>query len=573
MKTRRILAMMICALLSVAVLNGCSQKEPAATSEGSETAAATTAALSTSEAGGEQSSAVAGETVAGGAYTLPLSTTSEVLRIAGPENSGDRTYESGLPVFQEMEEKTGVKIVFEAVISSEYDTTIRTRMAAGTDLPDIMAIPGSDNIPKYGKDGVILDISQLIRDFAPNIAEWFEKEPVARRFMTTPEGMIYTLPNELVEDNGAANDSLMPPAHVIRGDWLENLNLEMPTTIDELEQVLTAFRDQDPNGNGQKDEIPYSFPGGRSIIRFLGWSYGLHLGFNDGWYPDADGKVQYELITPAYKDLLTLASRWYKEGLLDNGFTPENWEKWNSQIISGLVGCVPMSTIYPDAVWNATIRENENNPEAGFVPMYPVAGPDGIVSSEASFASCNSARFAISGTCQNPELAIKFLDYTCYSPQGLLWNEFGVEGDTYTMVNGEPVFTEETAQSTDGLTNEMWRRGGYHYILPQVLSARGRKAAFLQYESVFDISAKIYSEVTVNTPLFVTGMATVEEAEQLASLSADMNTYIGEMTDKFILGDIPISDFESVFVETLKSMGLEEQTAIKQAQYERFNAN
>lgn len=566
MKTsRRIITMLLAAVLTASLAACGTTSQPQSTSESSESASESTAQTT-------PDSSEDGATPSVG-YELPLTTEDVTLVIAGLENYGDRTYESGLAVFQEMEQKTGVKLKFETTIQADFDTVTQTRLAAGAGLADIISLPGPTVDPlRYANDGVIIEIGELIAQHAPNISAWFDKEPGYRKDMTTPDGKIYSLGFQMVENNGAANDSLMPPAHVIRGDWLEKLGLEMPTTIDELEKVFIAFRDEDPNGNGQKDEIPYSFPKGWNIIRMLGWSYDLHLSFNQGYYPDANGQIQYDIIRPEFKELLTLANRWYAEGLIDQGFTPENWDKWNSQIINSMVGCVPMSTIYPDAVWNGTIREMEGNDTAGFVPMYPIAGPSGASISEASFGASDIPRFSITRDCKDPELAIKFIDYTCYSEQGILWNEFGIEGQTYDMVDGKPIMRDSILHSPDGMTNEMWRIGGYHSILPQVLTAEGRRAAFIQYENVFDISSKIYNEVTVKTPLLRLGLPTAEEAREISTITVDLDTYVNEMIDKFILGDVPLSEFDN-FVQTIKGMGIDRILEIKQLQYKRYNAN
>lgn len=85
----------------------------------------------------------------------------------------------------------------------------------------------------------------LIEKNAPNIMNMFEKYPIIRKVLTAPDGEIYNLAEVFIEGNEVAPKSL-----IIRKDWLDKLNLEIPETIDDWYTVMKAFKEQDPNGNG-----------------------------------------------------------------------------------------------------------------------------------------------------------------------------------------------------------------------------------------------------------------------------------------------------------------------------------
>src|SRR5690606_27116471 len=130
-------------------------------------------------------------------------------------------------------------------------------MFSSGDLPDIVEtgwlgthVPGGpDNAIK---DGRILRLNELIEEHAPNLTRVLDENPEWRKMITSDEGNIYTFPF-------LRGGDLLLTVHglALRQDWLDKLELDMPTTLDEWEEVLTAFKEQDPNGNGEADEIPF----------------------------------------------------------------------------------------------------------------------------------------------------------------------------------------------------------------------------------------------------------------------------------------------------------------------------
>ena len=97
----------------------------------------------------------------------------------------------------------------------------------------------------------------------------------------------------------------------IRKDWLDRLGLSVPTTVDELYAVLKAFREQDPNGNGRKDEVPYFYRGMNvdGLIQLWG-------AYND-WHVDENGRVVHGKTEEAYRNAMRELAKWYREGLID----------------------------------------------------------------------------------------------------------------------------------------------------------------------------------------------------------------------------------------------------------------
>lgn len=151
--------------------------------------------------------------------------------------------------FKELERRTGVHV--DWIHPNEVNQQFTLLIASGQ-YPDVImynwkAAPGG--VVKYAQDGVILKLNDLIKNYAPDLTRILEKHPGAKKDLTDSNGDIYYL----------ARFVLTPESNIFKGplirrDWLEKLNLKVPTNVNELYEVLKAFRDQDPNGNNKQDE-------------------------------------------------------------------------------------------------------------------------------------------------------------------------------------------------------------------------------------------------------------------------------------------------------------------------------
>jgi putative aldouronate transport system substrate-binding protein len=511
-----------------------------------------------------ESSAMQGPREVG--YTLPLSTEGETLRIATVAQVSRDAMES-MPVLLAMQEATGVKVEWETALGQDYATMIQTRLAASSDLPDIVQLPGTPL--KYALEGVIADLTEMIPWYAPNYQKWLETVPGARKFVTTPDGKIYTFPGTIKEDISkmASNPYLIE----VRADWLEKLGLNFPETLDDLHDVLVAFKDGDPNGNGTDDEIPFSPQISQADVGFaLAWAFDLHLSpqANDGFYPDANGKIVYEWIEPRAKEWLTLMNEWYEDGLIDPGFANLEWAKWNSQILNSITGVTVARGKAAANNWNKKIRNNSGIPEAGFSPIPPVRGPYARMFENDMQAAVNP-HYGISATSDKQELSVKFLDYISYSDQGIIWGEYGIENVSYVIENGELQYSDEIKNHEEGFVRGMTALGALHHLcLPLVHTVEG-----IQKRSDVTGSAiiKTIADITAGyaEPIGITRvMETAEQSEILADRMADIDTYREEMIINFIIGSRSLDEFDK-YVSNIKKMGIDEVLQVKQEQYER----
>lgn len=465
-----------------------------------------------------------------------------------------------MTMYQELEKRTGVKVNFQhPPVGQETDQF--NLMITGNKLPDVIeygwtGFPGGPE--KAIRDGKIIKLNDIIDKHAPNLKKILDQNPEWRKQIVTDEGTIYGFPFL------RGDDSLLVSSGIaVRRDWLDKLNLQMPTTIDEWHTVMTAIKNGDPNGNGKADEIPLliRLTDLNASAPFLG-AFGVNYSFYR-----VDGKVNFGPIQPEYKDFLTVMNRWYKEGLLDPDFAATDNKLKDAKITGDQLFATVMST--GSGIGNYTALVKSKNP--GFTlnaaPFPVVNKGDKPLWGSKSFHFSGGVAAAITSSNPNPEATAKWLDYA-YSPEGQMLFNFGVEGVSYTMVNGEPVFTEAVLQPKDmSVAHAMARHSRSNFNGPFVQDKR----YMVQYASMPEQqeSIRIWSEPTMERRM-PQATPTSEESGKYASIINDVNTFRDEMTSKFIMGAEPLENFDK-FVKTIESMGISEAIGIQQAAYERYN--
>ncbi|WP_146762441.1 extracellular solute-binding protein [Paenibacillus contaminans] len=495
-------------------------------------------------------------------YSLPIVKDGSVtLRYGGWDNwYAPASLSQNLPVWQEIEKRTGVKIKWEVAPVAQYTTSMQAKLAAAKDLPDIIALP--IELSKAIESGVIEPLDELINKYAPNIKKFMADNPTEFNKMKAPDGKLYSL--AAVTTGGAMTD---PFGFLIRKDWLDKLGLQEPKTLDDWYNALKAIKEKDPNGNGKADEIPFMPQYGYKGLGMFGNALGLHLFYSNGYYPDENGKVRFEWMTPEAKELVVWLNKLYKEGLIDPGFL----QKTEETIIAGISRDQVGSTIHflsragqfdtlaqqagaSNANWLLTIPPAQ----PGYKPHYEKYGPI-------------SGNWVISKESKNKEAAIKWLDYIYASEEGNRLVTFGIEGVSYKMVNGEPEYMDFVMKNPDGLdpANTLRSIGAYPPT-PWIRAAKGplskSPAALLKNNpKSLEQAKRVESMMVDNEPFAV---ITAQEIEELAFVSADMQTYIDETIVNFITGKEPI-DWEK-FTAKLKQYGIEKILKVSQQQYDRF---
>ena len=183
-------------------------------------------------------------------------------------------------------------------------------LASGT-IPDIVGSSRiKDFVNQYGPEGAFLPLNDLIDEHAPNLKKFFAEKPEIAAAISAADGNMYYIPY--------LPDGKYGRAYWIRTDWLNKLGLEMPETVEDYEKVLRAFKTQDPNGNGEADEVPYFARQWPELIRLVTLWDGRSSGSDT--YHDfmvEDGKIQHPYAGEGYREGIKNLARWYKDGLID----------------------------------------------------------------------------------------------------------------------------------------------------------------------------------------------------------------------------------------------------------------
>ena len=245
----------------------------------------------------------------------PITSEEITVTAAGPMPSGCEDW-SQLAVIDEYANRLGIRLDCD-FYETDWETQL-TLKVAGDELPD-MLIGCSMNVSdvnEWGGEGYFLDLSQYM-DLMPNLKAYFDQYPELEAYCTTSDGHIYGLPKLKVDMTDRLTRSF------INTQWLDNLGLSMPTSIDEYYDVLVAFKEQDANGNGDPDdEIPLLFTsdsgGYTALEKTLLDAYGIFT--TDPNYvlqADESGKVELANINDTYKEYLKFMHRLYAEGLME----------------------------------------------------------------------------------------------------------------------------------------------------------------------------------------------------------------------------------------------------------------
>ncbi len=431
-------------------------------------------------------------------------------------------------------------------------------MIASKELPDLVGGKRQDII-KYGQEGAFIPLNDLIETCAPDIKRILDENPDVKAAITAEDGNIYQIPF-IFED-------VVSEAYFIRKDWLDKVGMDIPTTVDELHDVLKAFVEQDPNGNGVKDEVGYfsrvSVADRNKLIGLLAL-----FGVNDYWHINKEGKVAIGLYTPEYKEAMKSVSQWYAEGLID----PEVFTRGgNARDIlypennGGMChDWIPSTTGYNKSVASTV----EGFHLVGMLPPKDINGDQWEV---ASRAKLTGAGWAISSTNKYPEESMRYMNFW-FTEIGRRLKTYGIEGVTYNMVDGKPVYTDEIMNSDKAINIQIMEMGGMLEDMAYLHDAsyenfamdeEGQKTLEMYKEA--GVANAVYPQVP---PLSFTN----EENDLIQAKYPACRTYMLEQLQKWTFDASMIDQQFDGYMQTLKDMGMDEIVSAYQAAYDRLMA-
>lgn len=453
--------------------------------------------------------------------------------------------------FQEYEKMTNIKLDLQEVPSQGFDEK-KNLVFASNELPDmfVRSMIRPDESAMYGvESGQLMALDPYLEQYAPNISKLLKDYPESRAALTSPDGHIYYIPAFNISDTGKMNFKQW-----VNNDWLTALNLQAPTTTEELKQVLKAFRDNDPNKNGEKDEIPLGIREVSSVYA-LGGSFGLQSQLGGDQINIDDGKVHFWLADENFKKYLQFLNELYKEKLLwQDYYKADSRPAWRSNLANAKFGVMYMP--YSDVFVNV---------EDQYTALLPLKGPDGFqLWSDAGLPHENYGAFALSNTCKDPEAALRWVDYL-YSDEGAIFARYGIEGKTYTMdAAGIPRINEEILNDPNGFMTALGKinmvPGG---AAPWVINNQtdGIVASDLTKEVAKAHLPYLPERVYAKPPV------TQEQQERVNAIIQDLSKYRDESVTRFILGEWSFDKWDE-YSKTLEKIGMKELEAIYQQAFD-----
>lgn len=235
----------------------------------------------------------------------------------------------------------------------------------------------------------------------------------------------------------------------IRSDWLDNLGLSIPTTLDEYYNVMKAFVNDDPDRNNKNDTYSYGSSAAGSLAKIGMFSpiYGAFGVMDGAWYWDeSTGQLLSYDIHPNMKEALAYINKLYNEGLVLQDWLVINGAQADAYIDSGKLGMFYGFWTYGA---NREIKIKETDPNAEIIPIAPPVGPTGL-SGNRSSGYVGTRTYSLSVTNKYPERSMEFLDYF-HTTKGFMLGRYGIEGVHWNWKNGAktPDSVEEINKMVD----------------------------------------------------------------------------------------------------------------------------
>lgn len=470
-----------------------------------------------------------------------------------------------MALFKDYEKKTHIQLSFQTPPQSEFKTKFNLALASG-DLPDIIYAGGPNTLNdaievKYGQEGLFVPLEDKLEQYAPNFYRLMEENPELKKSITTVDGHIYALPH--INDSITSNWIMGPMWY--NGRWLDKLGVkELPKNVDEFYELMVRFRDEDPNGNGKKDELPISDVNFGGIRHWFMPVFGLK-----GWgVQEKDGKVSYTFTEEGFRGYLEFMHRLYQDKLID----PEIFSQSNEQKLAK--GQDDRIGLFQD--WFSYFVTGRSEEEAIEDPMFgPLTSDYQKEPLMPLGTGIKRGSFVITRANPSPEAALRWIDHF-YSKEGYEYLYYGPEGAYWEFENGQGSPRQLTDQAKNAENPEEFRATitpaygitvpGYSTALDPIEKKDTRFDDFIEKETQDKIIQ--YGEL-----IFPLIYLTSEEQEEINSLKVELETYMIENEAQFINGSKELNDQNwQDYLETMKQIGSERLVDIYQKAYDRWKS-
>jgi len=459
-------------------------------------------------------------------------------------------------VYMELEKRTNVKLNFIHPAQGQEAEQFNLMIASG-DIPDIIeqAERYKGGIDKAISDGIYIKLNDFVDKHAPNFKKVINSNENLKKQVYSDNGNLLgfgmitsDLPGSSTEQPSVENPYAGP---FLRNDWLKELNMKVPTTIDEWYAVLKAFKDV------KKAEVPFLWD--KSGIQDRTGAFLSAYGIGPAFFIK-DGQIKYGPIEPGFKQYLELLNKWYKEGLIDKDFPTRDAKSAEALYMSGKVGATLNDSTALCLKTRAVGIDFVGAP-------YPKINANTDIHWRYLNNICRDYYGVVTSKNKYPVESVKWFDYH-YSAEGFKLFNFGVEGKSYTKINdkGRPEYVDYIAknnyQDFDRF-NMVFRLHNGPYLKSDGRSNPRRWMEDLEsYRITWDKQPSDY----VMPPVTLTE----KEGKEYATIMSDIDSYKAEMVIKFIIGQEPLSKFDE-FADKIKKMNIQKSIELQKTALDRYN--
>lgn len=455
--------------------------------------------------------------------------------------------------YQELEKLTNVHVEWATATFMDATTNFNLSIASG-DWPDFylthnasLYVGGYD---KFIGDGIIIDLTSIVEENAPNYTFWRTQSDIVERLTTTESGNMAFMQNISKVREPTWNGFLA------RQDWLDasgsGIKASDVTTYDEFHDMLLALKEN-------ATVAPMVIASASGIVEKFTVGHNIVSDFSN-----IDGVATFGPITDGWKTYLKMMREWYQEGLIDPNFTTNtDSNSINAQLYNGDFGVAGQSYT------NVDLNDRNSSAGANWIPVTaPVINKGDsryLIYDDIPHTPLGGSNMTVTTACEYPELVVKWMDFG-YTEEGALIGSYGIENESYEFVNGKPQVLE-SIYGSDNFGGEFakFRLGPMHphlyaweaLYLPN-FSEKSNNAGYMwdkNYEEKYTMPA-----ISVDDSV----------AGAYSAIINDVNTYVMESTPKFILGSLDIDKDWDVYVTTIKNLGIDEAVSYMQDSLDIF---
>lgn len=503
----------------------------------------------------EEASAVEDEKV-----TYPMDTDVEISVYLGSQAALNAEYDSYEKSWwhSKVAEVTGIPTKW--VPKVQDNTALQMMLSDKNEAPDIF-YQGYSGLAAYKQaceDGQILELTPYLEKYAPNYWEFIHRPENAEflKQITDDEGRHYVIASKRESD---FNVTYMGP--MIRKDWLDECGRDIPVTLEDYEEVLVAF----------KDKYGVAMGGTYSDFKQAGIASGVGaIGNVGGDFAVKDGKIVYAPLTDEWKEQIEILADWKERGLIDGDFFTADRNIVRQKAAEGKVGLIftamsQLTKYIQDAEDKGTGAEWIG---IGY-PRTEVGAPTSLIQGGAAWE--DQVNTVLSAFIEEEKIpvALAWIDYF-YTEEGMLFSNFGIEGESYTMVNGEPKFTELVTKDPSGIAQAVTKyvawNGTFTGIQMEAYLKEKNSLAPAAVDAVY-----AWTENTEYAKYFMPKLLlTADEQQVYVDTYTSIQTYVGQEVAKFINGEKTID--WATFTKDIERMGIQKILDNYNVAYVRYNS-